>query len=80
MNFTIDTISEADYNKLKQHALEIMPSVKYHNRDHAITVETVVTTLLAESQHSFSNYECTVLSLAALYHDTGQQHWECRKS
>lgn len=71
MNFTIDTISEADYNKLKQHALDVMPPVKYHNKYHARTVETVVTTLLAESQHSFSNYNYTVLSLAALYHDTG---------
>jgi len=71
MNFTIESIGESNYNKLRQRALEIMPSKKYHNKNHAETVENVVTTLLAESQFSFSNYEYTVLSLAALYHDTG---------
>jgi len=71
MNFTIESISESDYDKLKQHALEIMPSEKYHNKNHAEKIESVVTTLLTQSQFSFSNYQYTLLSLAALYHDTG---------
>ena len=71
MSFTIESVSESDYDKLRQRALEIMPPEKYHNKNHVETIENIVTTLLTESQFSFSNYGYTVLSLAALYHDTG---------
>lgn len=72
MSFNISPISKETFDAFMNNALSVMPvRTQYHNSAHALEIVEKVQTLLEESQNEYTGYDFTVVTIAALYHDTG---------